>query len=134
MYISYISNVCIIHIQCIYYTYPMYLLYIREIISALVCSIIWTDPHCRYSMAISLLSNAPFISTTYLKVWRHFNAQYNDLMIMMMIMLVITIIMMTMMILCCLSLCIGLAPGQVRDEPELCCHYHLSKDIPVTIT
>ena len=87
MYILYISNVCIMHIQClyntiqciyhtypmhIYYTHPMYLLYIPEIISALVCSSIWTDPHCRYSIAISLLSNAPFISSTYLKGWRHF--------------------------------------------------------------
>ena len=139
MYILFTSNVCIMHIrclyntiQCIYYTYPMHILYIREIISALDCSSIWTDPHCRYSMAISLLSNAPFISTTYLKVLRHSNAQCNDLMIM--IMLVILIIMMTMMILCCLSLCVSLAPGQVRDEPELCCHYHLNKHIPVTIT
>ena len=119
-----------------YYAYPMLIWYIREIISALVCSSIWTDPHCRYSMAISLLPNAPFISTTYLKVRRHFNAQCNDLIIMMnvaIIMIIMTIIMMmTMMILCCLSLCIGLSPRQVRDEPEFCCYYHLRKDNPVT--
>ena len=52
---------------------------------------------------------------------------------MIMIMLVILIIMMTMMILCCLSLCIGLAPSQVRDEPELCSYYHLNKHIPVIV-
>ena len=134
LYILCISNVYIIqsNVYSIHNTHPIHISYIREIISALVCSSIWTDPHCRYSMAISLLSNAPFISTTYLKVLRHSNAQCNDLMIM--IMLVILIIMMTMMILCCLSLCVSLAPGQVRDEPELCCHYHLNKDIPVTIT
>ena len=141
-----IYNVHIIHVQCTYYTYPMYVLCISNV------NMIHTWNHLRVSL-FEHLDGSP-LSILYGNLASpqrsvhldhipegYFNAQCNDLIITMnvatiMIIMMVTMIMimmMTMMILCCLSLCIGLSPRQVRDEPEFCCYYHLRKDNPVTI-
>ena len=115
---------CTYHPMYIYYTYPMYVLCISNV------NMIHTWNHLRISLfehldgsPLSILDGnlaSPQRSVHLDHIPQgYFNAQCNDLII--------------MMILCCLSLCVGLSPRQVRDEPEFCCYYHLRKDNPVTI-